>query len=50
MNWKVFSLKYEKREQWAFEQVSNLLFCAEFGNRIGLFRFKTQTGLKTEKM
>jgi len=48
MNWKVFGLKYDKREQWAFEQMSYLLFCAEFNNRIGLFRYKNQTGIETE--
>lgn len=48
MNWKVFSLKYENREQWAFEQMSYLLFCAEFDNKIGLFRYKNQTGIETE--
>jgi tRNA A37 threonylcarbamoyladenosine biosynthesis protein TsaE len=48
MNWKVFDLKYDKREQWAFEQMSYLLFCTEFNNRIGLFRYKNQTGLETE--
>ena len=26
MNWKVFELKYDKREEWAFEQMSYLLF------------------------
>lgn len=48
MNWKVFDLKYDKREQWAFEQMSYLLFCAELNNRIGLFRYKNQTGIETE--
>ncbi|MEA4974944.1 MAG: AVAST type 4 anti-phage nuclease Avs4 [Paludibacter sp.] len=48
MNWKVFNLKYDNREQWAFEQMSYLLFCAEFDNRIGLFRYKNQTGIETE--
>jgi hypothetical protein len=48
MNWKVFGLKYDKQETWAFEQMSYLLFCAEFKNRIGLFRFKNQTGIETE--
>jgi len=48
MNWKVFSVKYDKRETWAFEQMSYLLFCAEFDNRIGLFRYKNQTGIETE--
>jgi hypothetical protein len=48
MNWKIFSLKYDKRETWAFEQMSYLLFCAEFNSRIGLFRYKNQTGIETE--
>lgn len=48
MNWKAFELKYNNREQWAFEQMSYLLFCSEFDNRIGLFRYKNQTGIETE--
>ncbi|MCT2196372.1 hypothetical protein M3G15_14635 [Paenibacillus sp. p3-SID1389] len=50
MNWKIFQLKYDKQESWAFEQMSYLLFCAEFNNRIGLFRYKNQTGIETEPM
>lgn len=48
MNWKIFNVKYDKRETWAFEQMSYLLFCAEFENRIGVFRYKNQTGIETE--
>src|SRR5690554_305223 len=48
MNWKNFESKYNNREQWAFEQLSYLLFCAEFNNRIGQFRYKNQTGIETE--
>ncbi len=48
MNWKVFGLKYDKRETWAFEQLSYLLFCSELDNRVGLFRYKNQTGIETE--
>jgi hypothetical protein len=48
MNWKIFGLKYDHRETWAFEQMSYLLFCAEFNSRIGLFRYKNQTGIETE--
>lgn len=48
MNWKIFNIKYYKRETWAFEQMSYLLFCAEFNNRVGLFRYKNQTGIETE--
>ena len=48
MNWNIFRVKYDKREMWAFEQMSYLLFCAEFNNSIGLFRYKNQTGIETE--
>ncbi|TVX97335.1 AVAST type 4 anti-phage nuclease Avs4 [Cohnella terricola] len=48
MNWKIFGVKFDNRETWAFEQMSYLLFCAEFNNRIGLFRYKNQTGIETE--
>lgn len=48
MSWKIFGVKYDNRETWAFEQMSYLLFCAEFNNRIGLFRYKNQTGIETE--
>lgn len=48
MNWKIFGVKYDKRETWAFEQMSYLLFCSEFNNRVGLFRYKNQTGIETE--
>ncbi|HOW74636.1 MAG TPA: ATP-binding protein, partial [Candidatus Competibacteraceae bacterium] len=48
MNWKIFGIKYDNRETWAFEQMSYLLFCAEFNNRVGLFRYKNQTGIETE--
>lgn len=26
MNWKIFGVKYDKQETWAFEQMSYLLF------------------------
>lgn len=48
MSWKIFGVKYDNQETWAFEQMSYLLFCAEFNNRIGLFRYKNQTGIETE--
>lgn len=48
MNWKIFNVKYDNRETWAFEQMSYLLFCAELNNRIGLFRYKNQTGIEAE--
>ena len=40
LNWDAFGYIYDQKETSAFEDLSYLLFCAEFGNRIGLFRFK----------
>lgn len=48
MNWKSFEFKNDGRESRAFEQLSYLLFCAELGNRVGLFRYKNQAGIETE--
>lgn len=50
INWKIFDLKYNNREQWAFEQLSYLLFCSFFENKTGLFRYKNQTGIETEPL
>lgn len=48
VNWKVFELRYNQQEQWAFENMSYLLFCSELENKIGCFRFKNQAGIETE--
>lgn len=48
MDWASFTVKYQNREEWAFEQMAYLLFCAEFNNDIGLFRYKNQTGIEAE--
>lgn len=50
MNWNKFAIKNENKEEWAFEQMSYLLFCSEFDNNIGLFRYKNQTGIETEPL
>lgn len=50
MNWNKFAIKNENKEQWAFEQMAYLLFCSEFDNNIGLFRYKNQTGIETEPL
>ena len=48
LNWHIFNLKNNNKETTAFEDLAYLLFCAELDNRIGLFRYKNQTGLETE--
>lgn len=48
VNWKIFDSKFDKREQWAFENMSYFLFCAEMDCHLGLFRYKNQAGIETE--
>ncbi len=48
INWNTFNEKFNNREQWAFEQMSYFLFCAELKNYIGAFRYKNQPGVETE--
>ncbi|ULJ60021.1 AVAST type 4 anti-phage nuclease Avs4 [Wielerella bovis] len=50
MDWHNFSVKNSHKEQWAFEQMSYLLFCSEFNNNVGLFRYKNQSGIETEPL
>jgi hypothetical protein len=46
MNWNIFCLKYDKREEWAFEQMSYLLFCAELEIELDYSAIKIKLELK----
>jgi len=48
INWHNFKAKFNDRETKAFEQLAYMLFCAENNIKIGIFRFKNQTGIETE--
>jgi len=48
LNWNLFRAKFNGRERESFENLSYQLFCAEHNNRIGIFRFKNQTGIESE--
>lgn len=48
INWNIFRSKFNGKERGSFENLSYQLFCAENNNRIGIFRFKNQTGIETE--
>lgn len=48
INWNIFKAKFNGKEQGAFENLSYLLFCDEFNQDIGIFRYKNQTGIETE--
>jgi hypothetical protein len=48
VNWNNFKAKFNGREQKSFEALCYLLFCSEFEQKQGLFRYKNQTGIETE--
>ncbi|TCC98507.1 AVAST type 4 anti-phage nuclease Avs4 [Pedobacter hiemivivus] len=48
INWNIFKIKFNEKEQSAFERLSYLLFCSEHGIKKGLFGFKNQIGIETE--
>lgn len=48
LNWNIFKIKFHQRERIAFESLAYMLFCYEHEIRIGIFRFKNQTGIETE--
>ena len=47
-NWNIFKAKFNGKEQKAFETLCYLLFCNEFGQNTGIFRYKNQAGIETE--
>ena len=48
INWNIFKAKFNGKEQITFENLSYLLFCDEFNQDTGIFRYKNQTGIETE--
>lgn len=48
LNWNIFRSKFHLRERAAFESLAYMLFCYEHGIKVGIFRFKNQTGIETE--
>jgi hypothetical protein len=48
LNWNIFKTKFHQFERTAFESLAYMLFCYEHEIRIGIFRFKNQTGIETE--
>jgi len=48
VDWKIFEYKFSGKEEKAFEHLAYLLFCAEHGLPIGVFRYFNQTGIETE--
>lgn len=48
INWNIFKVKFDGKEEKAFEDLAYKLFCYEHQNEIGIFRYKNQTGVETE--
>ena len=48
INWNNFKAKFNGKENLSFERLVYQLFCYEFEIKIGIFRFKNQTGIETE--
>jgi len=48
INWNIFKVKFNEKEDKAFERLAYLLFCTEHGINTGIFRFKNQAGIETE--
>lgn len=48
INWNNFKAKFNGKETKAFEYLCYLLFCREFDQSAGIFRYKNQAGIETE--
>jgi len=46
-NWNIFKAKFSENPQNTFEWFAYLLFCKEFNQTNGIFRFKNQSGMET---
>lgn len=47
-NWNNFKAKFNGKEQKSFEWLCYMLFCKEFNQNLGVFRYKNQPGIETE--
>ena len=48
INWNNFKAKFNGKEQKSFESLCYLMFCSEFDQDKGIFRYKNQTGSETD--
>ena len=46
-DWNIFKAKFSENPQNNFEWFCNLLFCQEFNQPFGIFRYKNQSGIET---
>lgn len=50
MNWKIFGVKYDKQETWAFEQMSYLLFAQSSIIALDYFDTKIKQELRQNQL
>ena len=46
-DWNVFKAKFSDTPQFHFEWFCYVLFCKEFDQPFGVFRYKNQSGIET---
>ncbi len=46
-NWEIFRAKFSENPQYNFEWLCYLLFCKEFDQPYGIFRYKNQSAIET---
>ncbi|MFD2388415.1 hypothetical protein [Enterococcus rivorum] len=47
VDWKTFEYIHSGRTQYTFEYLAYILFCHEFNQSIGMFRYFNQAGIET---
>lgn len=47
-NWEIFRAKFSENPQYNFEWFCYLLFCKEFNQPYGIFRYKNQSAIETD--
>lgn len=47
VNWKAFEYKFSDNPQRAFENLTYYLFCNEYGQKNGIFRYFNQPHIET---
>lgn len=47
-NWEIFRAKFSENPQYNFEWLCYLLFCKEFNQPYGIFRYKNQSAIETD--
>lgn len=47
-NWDIFKVKFSENPQYNFEWFCYLLFCKQYNQKFGIFRYKNQASIETD--